>query len=102
MLPDIDPMEPTEFKKVFKLADRVEDVRYETVKSTLENALQYAQPGDHWESTDFVPTRCVLVFVDERAGKVRYKQLQSAGKLSDTIALLEIAKNRVLNEMFGN
>jgi len=86
---------------VLKLADRVEDVRYETVKSTLENALKNAQPGEFWEESGFVPTRCVLVFVDERNGGYSTKVMQSAGKVSETIALLEIVKMCEYRSMYG-
>lgn len=89
---------------VVKLTERVEDVRFEDVQSTLERALEYIKPGGAYATEQprpFVPTKVVCIFVDEHEGRYTLKLVQSQGKVSETIALLEIMKNRELNYMFG-
>lgn len=77
---------------VIRLTDRVPDVRYETVQSTLARALEYVKPGGAYQERGYVPTRCVIVLVDEHDGSYKIGTLQSAGTISETIALLDLAK----------
>jgi hypothetical protein len=89
-------------KNVIKLADTVDDVRFDTVHDVLRRALDLCEPGGVYETRDgFVPTKVVIVLVDEHGEKFHIKALQSAGKLSETVALLDIAKQRTINDMYG-
>lgn len=93
---------PSEANNVLKLADKVDDVRYETVLSTLEDVLRMAQPDGYYEKEqDFVATHCVVVMVDTRNRRYTVKSRSSAMTTSEEVALLEIAKNCAIASMFG-
>ena len=90
----------SEPERVIQLAERVDDVRYDSVRDTIERALeQISDESSSWAEDDFRPTFCTLVFVDERKGSYRVRINQSSGTLTRRIALLEVAKLLSFKEM---
>jgi hypothetical protein len=89
--------EPT----VLRLTDRVEDVRYDSVIDALEYVLAACRPdGLYAREQDFVPTKCVIVMLDDRNRQYRIKSRPSSITMSEEVALLEIAKSRIIESMF--
>lgn len=86
--------------RVIKLADMVNDVRYDDVVETLRYVTEAAAPGGKYEKEGFVPTKIVCVMVDERDGRYNVKVRPSATKTSETVALLELAKQLEIRDMF--
>jgi hypothetical protein len=86
---------------VLKLTDRIEDVRYEDVMSTLTRAVAYNEPGGEYEREGFQATKAVVLLVDERGGRYDIRIVQSQTKMSDSISLLELAKFKQMQTMFG-
>ncbi len=88
---------------VLKLTDKVDDVRVESVKDTLERSLRRLEKdSDMWEET-FQPTHCVVILVDRHVlpdGQRGFilKDDCSAMATSDEVAILEICKHRVMKE----
>ncbi len=90
----------TEAVKITQLAERVDDVRFDDVKSTLKRLAERAEGGDAvWAEDNFVPDKCVVLLVDSRNGGYRVRINQSAGKLTERLAILEIAKLLSFKEM---
>ena len=89
----------SEEKRVIQLAECVDDVRFDTVKSTLERAVTYCNGEGPWKDAGFEPTACALVFVDQHNGSYVVRIMQSNGKLTERIALLEVAKLLTFKDM---
>lgn len=88
---------------VLQLTDRVEDTRFETVRSTMDRIMKCVTGEDpYWEEIGFHPTNCVLVFVDETDGKFSLRSIPSYSKLNEIVALLELAKHAEIHRMRGD
>lgn len=91
----------SESAQILKLADAVDDVRYDSVEETLHWVLAQFEAGGAYEEQGFHPTKCVVVMVDEHNRGYWTKTRPSAMKTSEELALLEVAKQTVLREMLG-
>ena len=87
---------------LIKLTDKVEDVRYEDVQSTLKRASEYVAPNGEYSKENYVATKVVVVLVDEHEGRYNIRIVQSHSKLSESISLLELAKFKQMQTMFGS
>lgn len=88
---------------VLKLTDKVDDVRFESVRDTLERSLRRLEEGSDMHDAAFNPTHCVVILVDRHVlpdGQRGFtiKDDCSAMNTSDEIAILEICKHRVMKE----
>jgi hypothetical protein len=88
--------EPT----VIRLADKVDDVRYDNVQETLRYVLESLEPGGRYEKDGYRPTKVIVVMVDEHDEMYHIKSRPSQMKTSEGVALLELAKHAEIHSMF--
>lgn len=86
---------------VLKLTDKVDDVRYDAVRDAVERTLSRLEPSGAYYEPDFTPTHVVVVLLDKRDGKYHIKRDTSAMTTSEEIAMLEVAKMNVYEQMRG-
>ena len=81
-----------------KLADRVDDVRYDTTVDCLTRVLDRVQNG-YKSDPDFHATGVLVVLVDQTGGRYYVKRECSSLKTSELIALLQVALHQELKQL---
>ena len=88
--------EPT----VIRLADKVDDVRYDDVEETLRYVSEALKPDGVYAREGYRPTKVIVVMVDEHDDSYHMKVRPSQMKTSEGVALLELAKHAEIHSMF--
>ena len=84
---------------VVRLAEKVSDSRYDDVQSTFDDVLGALATTGRWAEEGFVAKHVIIVALDDRDGAYNTKLRTSSMKISEAVALLEVAKQVYLRDL---
>ena len=80
---------------VIRLAEKSDNANFWTVKEMLEDAVKDISEAE----PDKLPTKAIVLTVGDRNGAYDVHFVQAGMKMTEVLALLEVAKIKILKEM---